>query len=349
MSTAYPKYHAEQVCDLLLSCAKAGKRLLLLCHVNPDGDAVGSAFALKKIYTLLGGEAACACTSDAPQYLQFLFFDQDSLLYTPDMEKNYDLLWTVDVASPSQLGRLSPLAEKVSLSIDHHGRCTLFSPFFLNPDASAAGELVYEIYERLCRRGVLQENAHVCRLLYAAISADTGSFQYSNTTPRTMEIGAALLTGIQSDPTGPEAASIAHRLHGCRTKNELTAQKLIIERLRFACGEKLAYVCIPAALPEENGLSDFDFGGAVDIPRSVSGALVGLTIKESKTEKGTYKVSARSNCAIDVAAVLAQFGGGGHTRAAGATFVASSCDEAAEKILAAFAPAIESYEKDDTQ
>ena len=65
MSTAYPRYHAEQVCDLLLSCAKAGKRLLLLCHVNPDGDAVGSAFALKKIYTLLGGEAACACTSDS--------------------------------------------------------------------------------------------------------------------------------------------------------------------------------------------------------------------------------------------------------------------------------------------
>ena len=87
----------------------------------------------------------------------------------------------------------------------------------------------------------------------------------------------------------------------------------------------------------------------MDIPRSVSGALVGLTIKESKTEKGTYKVSARSNCAIDVAAVLSQFGGGGHTRAAGATFVASSCDEAAEKILAAFAPAIESYEKDDIQ
>lgn len=342
-NSTFPELDANDVCKLLETYAAEEKKLLLLCHVNPDGDTVGSAFALKKIYSLLGGTAYCACTSDVPEYLQFLLLDQDSILYTPDMEKDFDYIWTIDVASPAQLGRLTALAEQTALSIDHHGSCTLFSPHYLEPNASATGELIYAIYANFLQQGKFSENAAVCRLIYATISADTGSFQYSNTTPQTMQIAAALLETIQKDPEGPDAASIAHRLHGCRTMGELKAQKLVIERLQLACRDKLAYVCIPASLPEDNGLSDFDFGGMVDIPRSVSGVLVGLAIKESKTEEGTYKVSARSNCDIDVAAVMSKFGGGGHTRAAGATILADSCSDAAEKVVWPFILEIQNY------
>lgn len=343
----YLHLNISEVCNLLEAYIHSGKKLLLLCHVNPDGDTVGSAFALRKIYTLMGGTAYCACVSDVPEYLRFLLEGQDSIEYTPELAANFDKIWSIDVASPAQLGGLSFLADKVSLSIDHHGNCTLFAPCCLQPDASAAGELIFAVYKELIHRKKITENAAVCRLLYAAISADTGSFQYSNTTPETFRIGAALLETIQSaGDEGPDPANIAYRLHGCRSIKELQAQKLVIERLHLAFDGKLAYVCIPAAFPEENGLFDFDFGGMVDIPRSVSGVLVGLSLKESKVNKNTYKISARSNCNIDVAAILSQFGGGGHTRAAGASITASSCTEAAERVVSAFAEPIQLYLKE---
>ncbi len=345
----YLQVNIAEVCNLIEANIKADKKLLLLCHVNPDGDTVGSAFALRKIYTLMGGTAYCACTSDIPEYLRFLLDGQASIEYTEDLEKNYDAIWSIDVASPTQLGRLSCLADQISLSIDHHGNCTLFSSYCLKPDASATGELIFAIYHELIQRGKITDNATVCRSIYAAISADTGSFQYSNTTPETFRIGAALVETINhANDNGGDPASIAHRLHGCRTIQELQAQKLVIERLRLAYNDTLAYVCIPASLPEENGLSDFDFGGMVDIPRSVSGVLVGLSLKESKMDANTFKVSARSNCDIDVAAVLSQFGGGGHKRAAGAAVTASTCEEAIEKVVAAFADPINLYLKENT-
>ncbi len=338
---------ASAVCDLMGELITAQKKLLLLCHVNPDGDTVGSAFAMQRLYTLLGGYARCACTSDAPGYLQFLLENQEPLLYTPDMEKAFDAVWTIDVASPAQLGRLSFLAERVSLSIDHHENCTLFSPHYLDAGASATGELIFHIYIEWLQRKKIAPDPTICRLIYTAISADTGSFQYSNTTPETFQIAAKLLNTIQTDSNGEDHASIAHRLHGCRTMQELQAQKLVIERLHLACRGKLAYACVSATLPEKNGLSDFDFGGMVDIPRSISGVLVGLAIKESKMEAGAFKISARSNCDIDVAAILSAFGGGGHKRAAGATIMAESCQDAAEKMIAAFTPAIQSYLKEN--
>ncbi len=347
-SQNFLQLNTSEVCNLLEAYIKSDKKLLLLCHVNPDGDPVGSAFALRKIYTLMGGIAHCACTSDVPEYLRFLLDGQISIEYTENLEKGYDHIWSIDVASPTQFGRLSHLADEVSLSIDHHGNCTLFSSYCLQPDASATGELIFAIYKELIQRGKIIENAAVCRSIYAAISADTGSFQYSNTTPETFRIGAALVETInRANDEGGDPASIAHRLHGCRTVQELQAQKLVIERLHLAYDNTLAYVCIPASLPAENGLSDFDFGGMVDIPRSVSGVLVGLSLKESKTDPGTFKISARSNCDIDVAAILSKFGGGGHKRAAGAAVAASSCEEAANKIVAAFADPIKLYRKEN--
>ena len=338
----------SEVCNLLEAYIKSDKKLLLLCHVNPDGDTVGSAFALRKIYTLMGGTAYCACTSDVPEYLRFLLDGQTSIEYIDNMEKDYDYIWSIDVASPTQLGRLSNLADQVYLSIDHHGKCTLFSSYCLQPDASATGELIFAIYKNLIQRKQITENAAVCRAIYAAISADTGSFQYSNTTPETFRIGAALVETINHANDGAgDPASIAHRLHGCRTIQELHAQKLVIERLHLAFDNTLAYVCIPASLPAQNGLSDFDFGGMVDIPRSVSGVLIGLSLKESRLDPGTYKISARSNCDIDVAKILSTFGGGGHKRAAGATITASTCEDATAKVVAAFADPIKLYMKEN--
>jgi len=346
-NTSFSQLNASAVCASIEQYIAGKKRLLLLCHVNPDGDTIGSAFALQRIYTLLGGYARCACTSDAPGYLQFLLQEQDSLLYTPNMEKQFDAIWTIDVASPTQLGRLFPLSDQVSLSIDHHENCTVFSPYYLNPTASATGELIFHIYSAFLKNSKIQPDPIICRLLYAAISSDTGSFQYSNTTPETFQIAASLVATIQRDPEGEDPAAIAHRLHGCRTIQELQAQKLVIERLRIVCEGRLAYACVSATLPEEHGLSDFDFGGMVDIPRSISGVLVGLAIKESKSDSGTFKISARSNCDIDVATILSKFGGGGHKRAAGATIPAKNCQDAADKVIAAFSPVIQSYVREN--
>ena len=344
--SSYKKLTVPEVCDRLVFLAEKGKRLLILGHVNPDGDCIGSTFALREIYTKLGGKAHCACPSEAPAYLDFLLNDQKSVRYMREMEKNFDAIWTVDVASPAQLGIMSDLAPQISVSIDHHGIGTVFSDGFIEPKASAAGELVFVIYEELLGRGKLTASPVICRAIYAAISADTGSFQYNNTTPRTFAIASRLKETIDTaEDGGLYAHEISYRLHGCRTMTELSAQKLVIEHMHLACDGKLAHVCIPADLPEKEGLTEADFGGMVDIPRSVTGVLVGLALRENRRERGSYKVSVRANCNIDVAAAMAVFGGGGHTRAAGATVIGATPEEATEKVIAVLAEAIDAYER----
>ena len=343
MDTNYKKLSAATVAAKLKIMANEGKRLMIISHQNPDGDTVASAFAIKLIYEKLSGKkglSRCVCPSEAAPYLQNFYSSQESILYIPGEEKNFDSIVTVDVASEKQMGKLQFLAPEVDMMIDHHALGESFADYYTVPEASAAGELVFEIYQQLMIDG-MSTSPDIARLVYAAISADTGSFRYTNTTPETMNIAATLMREINSaSDGGRDTAEIARILHENTTMSELKAQKLAIDNLKFAENGKIAYIIFTADMLEENSLTELDIGGIVDLPRSIEGVEIGITVKQNRLERTSYRVSSRSNGASDVARVCAVFGGGGHVKAAGATLNAPDPETAEKIIVEEFAKAL---------
>jgi len=315
-------------------------KTLILGHVNPDADCLGSAFALAEILRGMGKEAD-VCTPTAPAE-RLAFMSEGCLTAeTVDADK-YDTVISVDVASPAQLGELAVYLSRISLMIDHHGVGEAFADHLIDPTAAASGEIVYDLYRELLLTGKIRKNPRVLRMLYAAISADTGSFKFSNTTPHTLAVASEISAGILSaNDGGLDTADICRLLFGRFTEREMKAKMVAISNMRLLENGKLGAVLFSKDILAENGLSEDDIGNAVDTPRCIDGVLVALAIRQV-SEKG-YRVSSRANGDIDCAAVCAKFGGGGHVRAAGCSLDADTPEDAFAVITEAFAVAVREY------
>ena len=318
-------------------------RTLILTHVNPDADCIGSALALRALIRAAGGDAAVACPSPLPRYIAFLpsltGCPQDEVLPRTADAAAYDTVLSVDVASPQQLGDLSPLTPAVRFMIDHHGRGTPFAPCLIDPGAAAAGEIIYGLYAALRENGTVGELPEAARFLYCAIVGDTGGFQYSNTTPRTHRIAALLLEEILKDAengTSPDAAELCRKLLAERSVKELRADALTVRNLRLYENGRLAAVLFTTEDLCAEELTEEDIGNAIDIPRSAEGVAVAVTVRQNAADPKKFKISSRANEDIDCASVCASFGGGGHRRAAGCTVEADSPAEAFRQAVNAF-------------
>lgn len=344
----FEKIGLDHIADRI-SCAK---NALILIHVNPDGDCVGSAFALRHMIHLCGGEARVACANEIPKRLWFLSSDNlrvtdDDRPYTAYFNSEtedtscYDCIFSVDVASPGQLGNLSVLIPKISFMIDHHGMGEAFAPNYVDPTASAAGEIVYRLYRILVESGKIGVCPMAARCMYAAIVSDTGSFKFSNTSPETHMAAAGLVGEINGANDGiADAADVCRSLFGQRTLKELIAQMLAIQNLRFFENGRLGAVLFTQDMLAEAGLTDDEIGNIVDTPRGVEGVAVGISLRQLSSDPTQYKVSSRANENIDCAAVCARYGGGGHVRAAGCTITAGSPEDALMQMAEAFGEAI---------
>ncbi len=333
---------AEDCAKELTEAAKEDKKAIIIAHRNPDGDAVGSAFALKMIYNALGGNGVCVCAHEIPNYLKFLEMGKNEL--KTEIPEDYDIIITVDTASPSQFGDLEHLCDKVDFAIDHHANCTEYCDSYRDGTACAAGELIFNIYEILKSQNAIEEIPDVARLVYAAISADSGSFKYSNTTKNTHLTAAKLIEIINSDENGMNTAEIARLIHDSSSLSDLKAKKICIDALKLTEDKKIAYLCLEKEIFEKEGLSELDFGASVDIPRSIEGVMAAFVLKEGTPDeesgKRKFRISARSNCNIDVAQICAKFGGGGHAKAAGGAVFADNAENAIELVLAEFEKAL---------
>lgn len=339
----FPTISIEEICDIL----EDAPHMLILTHVNPDGDCIGSAFALKLLVEACGGSARCVCPSELPKRLRFLMTGQEDMLFVPEEStEEYSVICSVDVASPMQLGELSYLTEQVDFMIDHHGVGTPFAPYLLDATASATGELLYDLYMTLAARGVFATLPDAARRMYAAIVSDTGSFKFSNTTPKTHLIAADLVNIINTaEDEGMDTADLCRSLFGQRTRKELTAQMLAIQNLHFYEDGALGVVTFTQQMLTDAGLTEEEIGNVVDTPRGVEGVLVGLSIRQTAADLRAYKVSSRANVECDVSAVCASFGGGGHVRAAGCTIEADSMEEAEKIVIEAFCQAVRDYQE----
>ena len=304
---------------------------LILFHRGPDADAVGSAFAMKKLLSDLGSRAWCVCSDEVPARLRFLTDGEQASVLADSIPEDFEIarIVSVDTASPSQLGSLWELYEgHIDLMLDHHGMGEPYADYYIRPDAAATGEIMFDLVKQLATDGRVEITDDLCTGLYAAISSDTGGFRFSNVTPDT-HLRAAELTA-----SGIDCAKINKMLFETKTMEQLRAQAAGISNLRTYADGRIAVITFPYALKAALGLKDEHLETLVDVARSLMGAQIAIAVRQPGTE-GVFRASVRSSCDYDVSTLCASFGGGGHQKAAGCTVTALDMDAAVEKLIAA--------------
>ena len=300
---------------------------LVLCHVRPDADALGSAMALSLWLQQKGSPARVVCANEIPERLRFLAEGvQESVLLSsvPQGFENARVV-TVDTASPAQLGDLwEVFKDRITMMIDHHGRGTRYADGFV-VDCAATGEIIYD----LIADSGMDMTGKCSELLYAAISSDTGGFRYSNTTPGTHLRAAVLLE------SGIDAAHINHMLLEVKSQKLLAAEAEGFKHLHLYDGGRIAILIFAYESKRDLELADEHLETLVDVARRVAGVEIAAAIRQPSADP-VFRLSMRASVDFDVSAVCATFGGGGHRRAAGATITGfEELAQAEQAVLAA--------------
>lgn len=318
---------ARQVADLLAE----PKNTLVLLHTRPDGDAVGSAVALKLLLEALGSRARCVCADEVPHREAFLLDGvQDSLLESA-IPKDFavERVVTVDTASPAQMGTLADAwLDRVNVMIDHHGTGAPYASGWIESTAGATGEMIFMLSRLWLADGAIQEiPMRAEEAMFTAIASDTGGFRYSNVTPTTHLCAAELIRA------GVDTASINHRLFECKPYERMRAEQLGFAAMRRYFDGRVTVVPMTETMRKEHGISDSVTDTLVDVARMVEGTELAVSIRQ-QGDSCRFRVSTRSNGTFRAAALCAAFGGGGHEKAAGCTIEAATADDAIEQLLA---------------
>lgn len=302
---------------------KKASNAAIFCHINCDGDAVGSSFALKQVLNNMGKRAEVFIDGFISDRLLFIPKTANMNYHTKFEDTGFDLFVCLDCGDIFRLGIYGEVFENAGrkICIDHHISNTGFADVnYIVPEASSTGEILFRLFEYMGAK-ITKETA---TMLYASISSDTGCFKYTNTSAETLRISASLID------SGADTATVNKRLFDTVTEKELKLQGYAINNLKFAFEKKVAYTGISLEALKKFGCVYEDAEGLSGLPRSVEGVEIGFVIKQK--EDKLYKVSIRTNNYVDATQIACAFGGGGHKRAAGCS-VEGSEEEAVEKIL----------------
>ena len=309
----------NDVIELILKSDKIN----IIAHEDEDADSVGSCFAMKLALQSLGKEANC-CFS-APIEKRIAFLGDGYTVFDENADYTADLCICLDCGDIKRTGGRIKVLESArnTLSIDHHETNTGFAEVnFVDAKAAATGEILYTLF---CEMGIGIDK-EIAKNLYAAISADTGSFKYSNVTPKTMQIaGELILTGINH-------SEIARFLHDMDDIAVIKCKSELMQRIDSYFDGKLTVITADDELFEKYGITERDSGDIVNIARAVRGCEIAVSIRQT-AEK--IKVSFRSNGEKSVSQLAMLFGGGGHAKAAGAKITKKTADEVKEEIIRA--------------
>ncbi|MBE7023621.1 MAG: bifunctional oligoribonuclease/PAP phosphatase NrnA [Ruminococcaceae bacterium] len=282
---------------------KNAQKIAIFNHENPDGDALGSAFALKLIMIALGKKAEVFLRQGDERTREYKLVKgtENNGLSVEEC----DLKVAVDCADIKRLGTMKEFFSGNTAAIDHHMTHVEFAESTLLVDAPATGEIIFDLAEML---GV--ELTHdMAHNIYVAITCDTGSFKYSSTTPKTHVVAAKLLE------KGVDIGYISKCVFDTKSFDYFRAYRKGIDSLELFENGKIAVLSITEEDFKELGVDETIIDGIVELPRSVEGAEVGAYIRQR--EDGAFKVSLRSNGDVDVAKAAVAFGGGGHIKASG--------------------------------
>ena len=289
----------------------------ILTHAYPDGDTLGSGFALALALNQIGKRAR-VITTGVPKNFEFL----SRLVPAQDFEAQ--TVVSVHVADEKLLGdNIEAYEGRIDLCVDHHAINRVNAKQkHVDPHAASNCEILY----RLFRFMDIEITADITDCLYTGVSTDTGCFRYSNVTARTHRIAADLIE------RGADHTAIDVAMFETKDMSFLRLQQKCLEALELYFDGRVSVLSITRALLDETGCKDEDCDAIVALSRQIAGVQIGVTFKEKKD--GTLKVSVRTHEGVDASAICAVFGGGGHKRAAGCQFTCRK-DEALKQMLPA--------------
>lgn len=279
---------------------------LLLCHVSPDGDTVGSATALARGLISKGKKVNIKCGDKFGKDFSFMF---EGLELTEADE--YDHIVAVDVADPKLLGlEFEGLyGSDVELCIDHHASNVLYAEkICLQPDSASVAEMIYLLLKEMD----VEITPVIASCLFTGVSTDTGCFRYSNTTVRTFRIASELVEA------GADSYNIIQVFFETKTKTYASLEKLALDSMKFFFDDQCAIICVTQDMYKKSGSDETETVKLANLPRQVEGVKVGVLLKELKD--GSFKASLRTHGEIDASAIAGRLGGGGHAGAAACTF-----------------------------
>lgn len=323
------KTKENSLCNVLTlkKCAKYLKKhdnYIILTHASPDGDTLGSAYALYYGLNEIGKCACVICPDVIPK--KYDYFAR----ITNHVHRENATIVAVDVADKTLLGDLTQeFGDIIDLNIDHHISNTKFAKnLLLDADAAATAEIVFELLTLL----KVNINDVTAKALYTGIATDTGSFKYSNVTAKT-HIIAAMLYDYNID-----ASEINRLMFDTKSKNMLELERQVLETAEFHFDDRCMLLCVTAEMQEKTGCSGTELESVAIISRSVDGVKAGLTIKQTDVEE--FKISVRTYEPLNASEIGKKLGGGGHKGAAGAT-VYGTLAEVKEKALLAVRECLE--------
>ena len=308
-----------------LSVSRAAELLMqrdnitLLCHRRPDGDTVGSAFALYYALKTLGKEVRVLCADPLPKMYEYLYPDYipSHVLFVPA-----EYVVAVDVATAGMLGGLEEKYGKmVDLCIDHHpSNSDYAAQTCLWSEAGACAEPVAAIIKAIG----LPVSGRIAECIYTGLATDTGGFRYSNTSAGSMRLAAEIME------SGVDTARLNTRIFESESKAKVLAEAAMMSALQFYADDRIAVMPVTLAVRAATGVTGEELEDVAGIPRKIEGVLLGITIKEHEDE---CHISLRSKEPVNADEIAKVFGGGGHRFAAGCT-IKASVEEAAGLLVA---------------
>jgi phosphoesterase RecJ-like protein len=308
---------------------RSHQRFLLTSHIRPDCDALGSELGMAMILESLGKQVRIVNGQPTPPNLQFIDSQRRIKALGVDIQAgdvtDAEVFMVLDTSAWAQLGPMGEVlraSKAVKLTLDHHvGEDDLGTLWFKDTSAEAAGRLVIEAAEQL---GV-KLTSEMSRVLFAAISTDTGWFRFNSTTGDTMRFAGKLVDA------GAVPSEIYSDLYERDTLARLQLRGRILARAQTELEGRLAYTSVHREDFDATGALPSDTEDVINLTLSIGGTQVAVIFVEQAT--GGFKLSFRSRLpSVDCNQLAKQFGGGGHKAAAGA-FINEPFDTAQAKVL----------------